>query len=306
MLAVVALGGNAILRRGEKQTAAQQFRNTLEAMKTILSLIKKYNIVLTHGNAPQIGSLLIRSEAAANKTYSVPLHVAVAESEGEMGYMIEQSLYNVLSTHHIHKPVISVLTQVIVDKNDPLFKKPTKPVGPYYPRQKALAMMKRGMHMVKINGGYRRVVPSPRPLTIVEAPVIKKLTQDAVVIAAGGGGIPVYKQNNRLKGIDAVIDKDLASACLAKSIGADYLIVLTDVPYAYLHYRTKKQKPLRRLTTRQAEQYVREGHFPPGSMGPKVEAAVQFVRAGGKKAIITNHEQLERALAGKAGTVVVK
>lgn len=300
MLVVIALGGNALLRRGETLSLEMQEKNVRLAAKSIKKMAKNNHIVITHGNGPQVGNIMIQVESALGKAYPVPLHVAVAESEGEIGYLLEQALYNELK-----KPVVSILTQVIVNRKDPAFRNPTKPIGPYYNARHARLLEKKGYRMKKVNGGYRRVVASPRPLKIVEAPVIKKLVSlDTVAIAAGGGGIPVYKAHE-LHGIDAVIDKDLASTCLAKSINAKLLLILTDVPNVYINYGKKTQKTLGKLTVKEARKLLKGGHFPPGSMGPKIEAAIDFAGHGGK-AIITNFASLNKALKGKAGTIVVK
>ncbi len=299
MLAVIALGGNALLQKGEKLSIETQEKNIRNAVKSIKEIAKRHSIVLTHGNGPQVGNIMIQVEAALGKAYPVPLHIAVAESEGEIGYLLEQALYNELK-----KPIVSILTQVIVDKNDAAFKKPTKPIGPYYSKKEMTILRKKGYIMKKINGGYRRVVASPKPLRVVEAPVIRKLaSMNVIAIAAGGGGIPVYKKHG-LHGIDAVIDKDLASACLAKSIGAKILLILTDVPCAYLNYGKKNQKAINKISMKEAKQLLAEGQFPAGSMGPKIEAAIGFAEAGGKT-IITNFSSLHSALKGKAGTTIV-
>ena len=303
MEVVIALGGNAILRKEEKASVAGQFNNTYRAMENILPIIKKYHTVITHGNAPQVGAIMLRVESALGKTYSLPLYSAVAESEGEMGFMIEQSLQNSFMKHRIKKFVASLLTQVLVDKKDKGFKNPTKPIGPFYEKKKALFLEKKGFRMKKVDGGYRRVVASPRPLKIIEAGVIKELIKhNIVVIAAGGGGIPVYKEKSSLRGIDAVIDKDLASSCLAKSISAKYMFILTGVDKVYLDYGKKNQKGLKKISVSEAKRYLKEGHFPAGSMGPKIEASIDFLINGGKKVIITSPEKIRQALSGREGT----
>ncbi len=301
MLVLIALGGNALLKRGEKLSIATQEKNVRRAAKSIRDILKKHHAVVTFGNGPQVGNIMIQIESALGKAYPVPLHVAVAESEGEIGYLLEQAICN-----EIKKPVVSILTQVIVNKNDPAFRKPTKPIGPYYNKNEAEKLEQKCYKMKKINGGYRRVVASPRPLEIIEAPVIKRLSSMGVItIAAGGGGIPVYKEGKRLAGIDAVIDKDLASACLAKGIGAQMLFILTDVPYAYMNYGKSNQKALKKLSVKEARRLLNEGHFPAGSMGPKIQAAAEFAQYGGKS-IITNFSSLKKAMQGKAGTTIVK
>jgi carbamate kinase len=299
-IAVVALGGNAIMRKSDK-TIEQQFANTRAAVRSILFLAKKYNLVITHGNGPQVGNILIQVESAMGKAYPIPLSVAVAESQGQIGYMIEQAIQNELQK----KAAVSVLTQVLVDKNDPAFKRPTKPVGPFYTKEHAMLLKRKGFTVMSDAGrGWRRVVPSPQPLKIVEAGAIKDIVRKGiVVIAAGGGGIPVYKSGRRLVGIDAVIDKDLASLCLAKSIKADLLIILTDVDNVYLNYGTARQRPIRKLTIKEAQKYMK--HFAEGSMKPKIMAAMEFVKSG-RHAVITSPRSLKAALKGKAGTWIVK
>jgi len=296
-IAVVALGGNAIIEKNAKSSVKDQFEATSRAMKQIMFLSKKYNLVITHGNGPQVGAILIRSEAAAGKTYTIPLSVAVAESEGEMGYMIQQCLHNELGKRQI----ASVLTQVLVDRNDGAFRNPTKPIGPFYTKSEAMKMRKNGMDMKEDSGrGWRRVVPSPRPLKIIEAETIKRLARDGIiVVAAGGGGIPVAKKGKKLQGVDAVIDKDYASAKLAEDIGAALLVVLTGVDSVYLNYGQKNQRPVKKMSAAQAERF--QHHFPEGSMMPKVLASAAFARSGGR-AVITSHRALKKAMLGRSGT----
>ncbi|MBI2578838.1 MAG: carbamate kinase [Candidatus Aenigmarchaeota archaeon] len=308
MLLVIALGGNAILRKKDKPDIATQFRNTARAMRHITPLAKKFSLVITHGNGPQVGAILLRSEAAKKQAYELPLHSAVAQSQGEMGYMIQQCLENELRRKGIRKSVSTVLTQVVVSKNDPAFRNPTKPVGPYYTRLQAMLLRGKGFVIAKdVHGGYRRVVASPRPKEIVEASAINKLVKSGVIaIACGGGGIPVYRPGNELKGIDAVIDKDLASALLAKQISADIMMILTDVPKVAINYGKPGQRFLNKITAKKARQYMEEGHFPAGSMGPKISAAINFLSSGGKKVIITKPELAEKALKGAAGTTIMR
>lgn len=307
MLIVAAIGGNAVLRKGEKPTIEKQFRNAAKLMQKLAGLAKKHRLVLTHGNGPQVGNILIRSEEAAGKAYPLPLYACVAESQGEMGFMMEQTLQNEFRKRGIKKPVISILTQVVVDKNDPLFNEPTKAIGPFYSGKEANALRKKRFNLAKDpRGGYRRVVSSPKPKKIVEAETIKELVNHGItIIAAGGGGIPVYEDAG-LHAIEAVIDKDLASACLATSIGADMLLIITDVQAACLNYRKPGQKEIRKMKVRQAMWYMKEGHFPQGSMGPKVQAAMNFLNKGGKKAVITNENNIFHALEGRAGTTIIR
>lgn len=306
MLIVIALGGNALLRRGEK-TMAAQFRNAAQAADPIAEISKRHRIVLTHGNGAQIGNILIRNELALGKAYKLPLSVAVAESQGEIGYVIEQSLMNVLQKKKIRKPVVSLLTQVIVDKNDPAFKNPTKPVGPFYSKKQAAKMRRRGLKIENFGDGWRRVVPSPKPKQILECKTIRDLAKKGnIVIAAGGGGIPVYREKGKMSGVDAVIDKDRASSVLAAGIKADAMLLLTGVDYVYLNYRKNNQRAIKKITLKEAEEYKKQGHFHTGSMLPKIEAAVSFIKHGGKKVIITSPSKAKKALQGKAGTLIVK
>lgn len=305
---LIALGGNAILKKGEKPSISNQFENTEKALSHIVNIIKRNKVVITHGNGPQVGNILIRVEEALKEAYPIPLEVCVAESQGEMGYMIEQTLINLFKKHRISKPVVSILTQVLVDKKDPAFRKPTKPIGPFYTKKQGEVLKRKGLTIVEDAGrGYRRVVPSPKPIKIIEAKVIEKLlNQKIIVIAAGGGGIPVCKKYNELQGIEAVIDKDLASSCLAKTIKADTLINLTGINKVALNYGKKTQINLSKMTLKEAKKYLKQGHFPPGSMGPKIQAAIEFLTKGGKRVIITSPEKLEKALKGKDGTLITK
>ena len=302
---LVALGGNALLKKGQKESILTQFKNVEKTIEKISVLAKEHVLTITHGNGPQVGSSLIRVEEAFGKAYSLPLEVVVAETEAEIGYIIQQSLYNFLKRHKIDLPVISVLTQVIVSKEDPAFKNPTKFIGPYYNAKQAVELKKQGMHIkADPRGGFRRVVASPLPLKIVEASAIKKFTKEAIVIAAGGGGIPVVEERGNLRGVEAVIDKDLASAVLATDLGVELFIILTDVPCAYLDFGKPTQRPLRRITLKQAEQYIKEGHFGEGSMGPKIQAAINYLQKVNGLAIITSPEKISQALQQRDGTII--
>lgn len=306
-LIVAALGGNAIIKKGEQGTFAQQFRNTFESMGYIAHLIRAgHQVVLTHGNGPQVGFIMIQAEAAAGKVPTAPLHVDVAQSQGSMGYMIAQSIINQLQAHGIDISVAAVMTQVLVNRDDPAMRNPTKPVGAFYTRERAAELERLGHAIVEDSGrGWRRVVPSPRPIRIVEADIIKELVQaGTIVVACGGGGIPVADENGTLKGVDAVIDKDRASSLLAVGLKADVLMFLTTVDRVALNYNTPQQVDLERLSLAEARQYLREGQFPPGSMGPKIDAAVEFVERGGERAVVCRPEYVVEALAGRAGTVI--
>lgn len=305
--AVVALGGNAISRQGEEDTIARQFENTRASLSSVVALIREgYNLAITHGNGPQVGNAILRVELARDKAPILPLHICGADTEGGIGYMIEQCLQNLLKQERIPREVVTVITQVVVDKDDPSIKNPTKFIGQFYTKEEAEKFAKqRGWGVKKdSNRGWRRVVPSPIPLEIVEKSTIKNLVHSGiVVIAAGGGGVPVcYAENGFLQGVDAVIDKDRASAVLARDIQAELLLILTGVEKVALNHGTLLQRDLDQLTVSQAKEYLSQGHFPAGSMGPKIEAAVSFLESGGKEVIITSIEKGFEAMKGKAGT----
>lgn len=304
----IALGGNALIKSGQKGTVYEQFANTREALTDVVELIKQgYEVVITHGNGPQVGNIVIRTEAALDKAYDVPLGVAVAESQGEIGYMIQQTLQNKLHAAGIKKEVVTVVTQVVADRNDPQLKNPSKPIGPFYSKEEIDRVRERKITIVEDSGrGYRRVVPSPIPLDVVEKETIKKLIENGViVIAAGGGGMPVYiDEKGNYEGIDGVVDKDLATAVLAEKIGAKEMIILTGVEKVFLNYNKPAQKALDRLTAADAKRYLKEGQFPEGSMGPKIRASIQFLERGGKKVIITSIDKLLEAMKGKTGTII--
>jgi carbamate kinase len=309
--AVVALGGNAITKKGEEDTIARQFRNTRESLRGVAELIRDgYNLAITHGNGPQVGNAIFRVELARGKAPILPLGICVADTEGGMGYMIEQSLQNRLKKEKIKRDVVTIVTQVIVDKDDPSIKEPSKFVGQFYPRKEAKKLAKERDWVVKEDRAkmWRRVVPSPIPLEIVEKKTVKNLVEKGViVIAAGGGGIPVYvEKNGTLEGMDAVIDKDRASAILARDIDAELLIILTEVEKVALNFGTLLQIDLEKVTVEEAKKYQKEGHFPAGSMGPKIEAAIQFLESGGKEVIITSIPKAYDAVKKKtAGTRIV-
>ncbi len=308
-LFVVAFGGNALKQPTEKGTSEEQFRNVGRATGYLAKLVKEGNdIVITHGNGPQIGDIVIQNEAAKNLVPVHPMDVCGAESQGQIGYMIQQSLLNHFLNLGIRKPVVSVVTQVEVDPHDEAFSRCTKPIGPFYSAEKAEELKKNGCEIIEDAGrGYRRVVPSPKPLAIVEMEAIKKLIKkDVVVICAGGGGIPVIKNEKGYSGIEAVIDKDLATSLLAAGIKADILVDLTDVEKAALNYRKPDQIFMDSITATEAEKYLKEGHFSEGSMRPKIEAAVNFIKSGGKEAIITHLFKMQEALEGKTGTHITK
>jgi len=306
---VIALGGNAIIKNYQRGTVYEQFANTRESLKDLPAIIRDgHAVVVTHGNGPQVGNILIRVEEAIDEAYELPLGVCVAESQGEMGYMIAQSLKNFLIQNNIDRDVAAILTQVIVDPDDPATFNPTKPIGPFLDEEGIEDLKARGIPYVDDAGrGFRRVVPSPIPLKVVEAPVIERLLDAGVlVVAVGGGGVPVYYDHrNCLEGVDAVVDKDYASEILAAELRADELIILTDVDKICINFRKPGQKKLGRLTTAEAKRFLAEGHFPPGSMGPKIRASIRFLEEhGGKRVVITSAERLGDAFRGKAGTIM--
>jgi len=296
---VIALGGNAILKKGEDSSIAKQFENTQKALKPLITIIKNNSIVITHGSGPQVGQLLLQDP-------NMPLDVLDAETEGQLGYLIQQCIYNLFRENKIKRNVVSILTQVLINKKDNAFKNPSKFIGPFYNKKQSELLKKKGFIIKEdIGRGYRRVVASPKPLIIIEADVIRDLlNKNIVVIAVGGGGIPVNYENNKLKGVEAVIDKDLASACLANGIKADTFIMITDVDKVYLNFKKKNQQELNGVKLSELKRYYKEGHFPAGSMGPKIEAAINFLNNKGKKVIITNINNIEKALKGRAGTII--
>ena len=302
---LVALGGNALIRKGQVGTVEEQFQNIKVPIQQIARLSRQYSILITHGNAPQVGNLLLQQECS-NDVPDLPLEILVAQTQGQIGYMIESTLDAQLMELGIHtgQRLVSLISYVVVDENDPAFQDPSKPIGPIFTPEKARHLPYPARKTAK---GYRRVVASPKPLTIVEKREIQKLiAEDFIVICCGGGGIPVIREGRAFQGVDAVIDKDLASAKLAEEVGVDIFLMATDVEGAASHFGDPDQEFLRTLTTEQANLYLKQGHFPPGSMGPKVEAAVQFIKSGGKRAIITSILSIEEAVVGNAGTEIIK
>lgn len=307
---VVAFGGNAILQPKQKGTAEEQFENVRLACDALVGMVKAgMELVLTHGNGPQVGNILLQNEAGKDIVPAMPLDVCGSQTQGFIGYMIQQSFVNELRQQGLSNQVATVVTQVVVGEDDPAFQNPTKPIGPFYSEDEAHRLMnEKGFIMKEDAGrGWRRVVPSPDPKEIYEKEVVQSLTAGGViVIASGGGGIPVVRRGNKLVGVEAVIDKDLAGQRLALDVKADTLMILTDVQQVALNYGTPDQKFLPRMTVAEANRYQQEKHFKAGSMGPKVAAAVRFVEAGGKRAIIGSLAQAEAALRGEAGTTVTK
>lgn len=295
---VIALGGNALIKKGQRGTAEEQLKNLRTPIEQIARISANYKVVITHGNGPQVGNLLLQQESC-KKVPKMPLEILVAQTQGQIGYMIESTLDEALMRLGIDKLFLTVITYVKVNPKDPALKNPTKPIGPAYksPRQ----------GFVKTAKGYRRVVPSPKPVKIYQWREIKKLLEsDFIVIACGGGGIPVIKKGKNIVGVEAVIDKDLASAKLAEQLKADTLLIVTDVKRVALNFGKPNQKYINRMSIEEAKKYLDEGQFPPGSMGPKVQAAINFLNAGGKRVIICGLNDIEKALEGKAGTQIYK
>jgi carbamate kinase len=301
-LAVVALGGNALLRGDQIGTIDEQEQNTFDTLENLIYLIKDgYDIVIGHGNGPQVGNILMRNDAGEHM-YNIPqmpLDICVADSQGGIGYMIERMLKNVLLKHGINKEIVTLVTCVVVDKEDPAFKDPQKRVGKIYTREEADKLIAdKGWifkEEVKAHGGWRRVVPSPKPISIMNEKVIESLArQGTIVIAVGGGGVPVYiDEENRVRPAEAVIDKDLASSLLAARIKADEFYILTDVPYVYINYKKPNEEIKEFLNKADVDKYMAEGQFAQGSMAPKIKACLQFVEQGGKKSVITEATKLE-------------
>ncbi|HBF42803.1 MAG TPA: carbamate kinase [Desulfobacteraceae bacterium] len=302
---LVALGGNALIRKGQVGTVEEQFENLKIPIRQIARLSRHYRIIITHGNGPQVGNLLLQQEYN-DAVPRLPLEILVAQTQGQIGYMIESTLDSELMALGIanEKPLVSILSYVVVDERSPAFRNPSKPIGPAYTKEKAATFFYPTRKTAK---GYRRVVASPKPITIIEKREISRLIEmDFIVVCCGGGGIPVIREGRTFCGVDAVIDKDLASAKLAEEVGVDIFLIATDVEGAAIHYVQPEQEFLRVINLKKIAQYLKEGHFPPGSMRPKIEASMQFIRGGGKRAVITSIKAIEGAVSGKAGTEIVR
>jgi len=301
---LVALGGNALIRKGQTGALEEQFENLKTPIRQIARLSKEYRIIITHGNGPQVGNLLLQQECC-QEVPPLPLEILVAQTQGQIGYMIESTLDAALMEMGIpfQQPLVSLISYVVVREDDPAFSSLSKPIGPAFPEDKAPFL---SFPTVRTPRGLRRAVASPKPVTIVEKREIKKLIKmDFIVICCGGGGIPVIREGRAFSGVDAVIDKDLASAKLAEEIGVDIFVIATDVPGVALHFGKSDQQFLRVMTVAEGTALLEKEAFPLGSMAPKVEAAVQFVRHGGRRAVITSIEAVEAAVAGEAGTEIV-
>ncbi len=300
------MGGNALLPPGQDGTQVQQLRNAERLARALMPLIRKQQpLLLVHGNGPQVGNLMLRMEESVTKVPPLPLDFCVAQSQGEMGYLLEQALVNRMRRDKLEMPVTCVLTQVRVDPDDAAFAQPTKPIGPFFNRYRAGLLRREGKAVVEDSGrGYRRVVASPRPQEVLGLEAVRLLLdRGGLVIAGGGGGVPVVRTaRGGLQGVEAVIDKDYTAGMMARELGAGLLVILTDVDRVCLNYGTKEQKGLKTMSVNQARAYLEAGEFPPGSMGPKVATALEFVEATGGEALITSVPRLAAALAGRSGT----
>src|SRR5438093_1693787 len=310
MKVLVSLGGNAILQHGQKGTAEQQATNVQNTAKHLARLLRRgEKITITHGNGPQVGNILLQNEIAKDTLPPMPLDVCGAESQGMVGYMLQRAMRTELDADGPNLPVTTLITQTLVDAEDPAFKNPTKPVGPFYTATESSDLERlKGWQMISDSGrGYRRVVPSPTPLDILEKETIIRLFEaGTVVISAGGGGVPVIRgKNGKIKGVEAVLDKDRTAALLAKTLGVETLLILTDVEKVFINYGKSDQRPLDRVTVQDCKKYLSEGQFPEGSMGPKIESAVTFLSgSSGRRVVVASLEMAEEALKGTAGTTI--
>lgn len=308
-LVLVAVGGNALIRAGQTGTAEQQFENAMETAEAVVHLIKAgYRVVLTHGNGPQVGAALTRSEMAFTYAYRMPYDCCVASTQGEIGYVLQYALWQMMQREQLRVPVVTLITQVLVDPKDPAFQHPTKPVGPFYSKEVAERYSKHfGWAMIEDSmRGFRRAVPSPEPKEIIEVEAIRAcVDRGLVVIAAGGGGVPVFNDHDIAKGVEAVIDKDLTSALLASRLGADVFAIATGEEHVYLDYKKPTQRALGKMNDDECRLYLGAGQFPEGSMGPKIRAALSYLDGGGKEVIITDTAHLRAAMNGEAGTHIL-
>jgi carbamate kinase len=309
-IALIAFGGNAILPENKRGLQTQQMKNAQKASRLMIHVIKKgYDLIIVHGNGPQVGNLLIQMEESVNKVPPFSLEVCDAMTQGSMGFMLEKAIINELRKNSIDKEVATLITQVVVDREDPAFNNPTKPVGPFYSKHRA-SMLKRQKkwNMTEDAGrGYRQVVPSPKPIDIVSKWVIRDLVHAGrIVVAAGGGGIPVIINGNGLfKGVEAVIDKDFTASLIAREVKAELFVILTNVPRVSLNYGQPDETPLSVMSVDEAQKYLAQEHFPPGSMGPKIEAAVEYVQSGGNEVLITSANHLKASLINRSGTKII-
>lgn len=308
-IALIAFGGNAILSENQRGLQSEQMKNAQKAARLMIHVVKKgYDLIIVHGNGPQVGNLLIQMEEAINKIPPFSLEVCDAMTEGSMGYMLERAIINELRRSSLDKEVATLITQVVVDKDDSAFESPTKPIGPFYTKYRAqmLARQKKWTMIEDAGRGYRKVVPSPKPIDVVPKRVIRDLVHSGkIVITAGGGGIPIIINGNGLfQGVEAVIDKDHAASLIASEVKADLFIVLTNVERVYLNFGKPDEEPIEVMSVDQAQSYLEQGQFPPGSMGPKIQAAIDYIRNGGKEVLITSANYLKAALINRSGTKI--
>lgn len=308
-IALIAFGGNAILPEHQRGLQSEQMKNAQTAAQLMVHVVKKgYDLIIVHGNGPQVGNLLIQMEESVTKIPPFSLEVCDAMTEGSMGYMLEKTIINELRKNSVDKEVATLVTQVVVDKDDPAFENPTKPVGPFYSKYRAqMVIREKKCKIVEDAGrGYRRVVPSPKPIDVVSKYVIRDLVRSGkIVIAAGGGGIPVIINGNGLfRGVEAVIDKDYAASLIAQEAKADLFIILTNIDRVYLNYGNPDQEGIAVMTIKEAQKHMAQGQFPPGSMGPKIQAAIEYIQNGGKEVLITSANYLKAALINRAGTKI--
>ncbi len=311
-IAVIAIGGNSLIKDKNHQTVEDQYHAICETATHIAKIVEEgYEVAITHGNGPQVGFILLRSEIAKKEIglHPVPLDACGADTQGAIGYAIQRALGNEFRRKGANKEVVTVVTQVVVDRNDPAFQNPSKPIGPFYTEEEARKKIELEKWIMREDAGrgWRRVVPSPIPKRIVEVNAIKTLLEKGfVVVGVGGGGIPVVEdEDGMLQGVEAVIDKDYASSLLAREIEADLFVISTAVEKVYLNYNTPKETPIDKMTVSEAKKYLEEGHFAEGSMAPKIRAIIQYLEAGGKRALITSPEKIEEALKGKTGTWIM-
>ena len=310
-IALTAFGGNAILPENQRGLQSEQIKNAQKAASLMIHVVKKgYDLIIVHGNGPQVGNLLIQQEEAINKIPPFSLEICDAMTEGSMGYMLERAIINELRKNSLDKEVATLITQVIVDKEDPAFDNPTKPIGPFYTKYRALMLSRqKKWKMIEDAGrGYRKVVPSPKPIDVVPKRVIRDMVHSGkIVITAGGGGIPIIIDGNGLfQGVEAVIDKDHAASLIASEVKADLFIILTNVNRVYLNYGKPNEKPMDVMSVDQAQTYLDQGQFPPGSMGPKIQAAIDYIHHGGKEVLITSANHLKAALLNRSGTKIIE
>jgi carbamate kinase len=308
-IALIAFGGNAILPENQRGLQSEQVKNAQKAAHLMIHVVKKgYDLIIVHGNGPQVGNLLMQMEEAINKIPPFSLEICDAMTEGSMGYMLERAIINELRKNSLDREVATLITQVVVDKEDTAFENPTKPIGPFYTKYRAqmLARQKKWKMIEDAGRGYRKVVPSPRPIDIVPKRVIQDLVHSGkIVITAGGGGIPIIIDGNGLfQGVEAVIDKDHAASLIASEGKADLFIILTNVDRVYLNYGKPDEKPIDEMSVGQAQIYLDQGQFPPGSMGPKIQAAIDYIHHGGKEVLITSANHLKAALLNRSGTKI--